>query len=135
MLVLQYERLPASVVNLMPDGWGLEKSPNGWMTSETFFEYIINIFHPWLTKEGIPLPIILCVDGHVSHLTLSLSEFCGKSGIVLIALLPNATHILQPIDIEVFHSLKNGWKNGVHQWTVGHNGLKLKKEHFFFIIT
>ncbi|KAJ8926532.1 hypothetical protein NQ314_021097 [Rhamnusium bicolor] len=45
MIVLKYDRLPKTVVALMPSGWGIEKSQNRWITGETFFEYICNIFH------------------------------------------------------------------------------------------
>lgn len=129
MVVFNYERIPNSVVNLMPPKWGIGKSQNGWMTGETFFEYICNIFYPWLVECNVEFPIILYVDGHTSHLTYHLSEFCSEKGIILIALYPNATHILQPMDIGVFHPLKAAWRNGVHEWKLEH-GHKLKKEHF-----
>ncbi|XP_039300746.1 tigger transposable element-derived protein 1-like [Nilaparvata lugens] len=110
MVVFKYERVPNIIVESVPSGWGLGKTESGWMTRATFFEYITNIFHPWLIKEQITLPVILFVDGHTSHLTLQLSEFCEQNGIILIALPPNTTHFMQPMDVAVFRGLKEAWK-------------------------
>lgn len=125
-----YERIPQSIVALMPEKWGLGKSESGWMTGESFFEYVSNIFHPWLIKNNIPLPVIFYVDGHKSHLTMHLSDFCSDNGIILISLFPNATHMLQPMDVGVFHPLKNGWKNAVARFRVENNKQKIRKENF-----
>ncbi|KAJ8891144.1 hypothetical protein PR048_010658 [Dryococelus australis] len=66
-----------------------------------------------LTKN-ISLPVMLFTDEHSSHLTLHTSKFCDEQGIILAALLPNATHILQPMDVGVFRPLKKEWKKAVH---------------------
>ncbi|KAG5895651.1 hypothetical protein JTB14_008660 [Gonioctena quinquepunctata] len=52
----------------------------------------------WLEDNHVEKPIILFLDGHRSHMTQTLSEFCQNNGIVLYALPPNTTHILQPAD-------------------------------------
>lgn len=67
MVVFQYERIPQDIVDSVNPEWGIGKSENGWMTSAVFYEFVTNIFHPWLEQEKIPLPIILFVDGQVSH--------------------------------------------------------------------
>lgn len=130
MVVFAYERIPANVVTKFPDSWGIGKSESGWMTGETFYEYISNIFHPWLTRNGVPRPVVLFVDGHASHLTLHLSEFCSNNEIELISLYPNSTHILQPMDVAVFHPLKASWKQTVQQWRCENGAAKIKKEDF-----
>lgn len=44
-----------------------------------------NVFNPWLIIESeIQKPVTLFVDGHSSHLILSLSTFGGENGIELI---------------------------------------------------
>ncbi|KYQ57097.1 hypothetical protein ALC60_03903 [Trachymyrmex zeteki] len=48
------------------------------MTIEIFYEYICNIFYPWLKKNEIVFAVVLFVDGHSSHLTLPLSNFCRE---------------------------------------------------------
>ncbi len=130
MVVYPYQRVPAVISELFPKTWAIGRSENGWMTSETFYEYVANIFHPWLIKEKVQLPVILFVDGHSSHGTLHLSEFCQKNQIVLIALYPNSTHFMQPMDVACFHPLKSGWKKAVRNWRFKNQGVRLKRENF-----
>lgn len=130
MVVYPYERIPAAIANSYPDSWGLGKSETGWMTGETFFEYVTNVLHPWIIQKNIPLPVILFLDGHKSHITKHLSEFCAGNQIELIALFPNATHILQPMDVALFHPLKAEWKKHVQSWRFENGGRKMKREEF-----
>lgn len=134
MVIFKNLRLPNDLVSSVPKDWGIGRSSeSGWMTGEHFFEYIGNCFEPWLTQNNIPRPVIFFVDGHVSHLTLHLSELCYEKKIVLVALPPNATHIMQPCDIAVFRTLKAGWKDERSKWRLENVNLeagRLKKVHF-----
>lgn len=100
----------------MPPTWILGRSDKGWMTAEAFLEYISDDFNKWLIQEGIPKPVIVFIDGHKSHMSLPLSEFCDSNGIILYALPPNTTHMLQPADVSVFRPLKQEWKSTVRRW-------------------
>lgn len=116
MVVYNYKRLPQNILSSAPTNWGIGLSDSGWMKSETFYEFIANIVHPFLHQNNIKLPIILLVDGHKSHLTYQLSTFCSDLQITLIALYPNSTRILQPADVAAFRPLEEGWKRGVFEW-------------------
>ncbi len=64
MIVYKYERVPVEISRTVPEEWGIGRSPkSGWMTAGTFYEYICNVFEPWLTAENIKRPVILFVDG------------------------------------------------------------------------
>lgn len=112
--VYKDKRIPQDIAENFPKEWGLGKTDSGWMTCEAFFEFIADIFHPWLLQKQITFPVIFFMDGHASHLCLQTSQFCEKNGIILVALLPNATHILQPMDVAVFRSLKEPWRKKTH---------------------
>lgn len=129
-VIFSYQRLPANIVQKMPETWAFGRSPTGWMTSEAFYEYIVNCFYPWLLSTKIKLPVVLFVDGHASHISYHLSEFCAEKGVILIALFPNATHIHQPMDVSLFHSLKTHWSKGVQAWRLLNDGGKLNRESF-----
>lgn len=103
------------------------------MTSETFYKYISNIFIPFLVKSNILRPAIIFLEVHRSHLSLHLNKFCRENEIILIALYPNSTHILQPLDVAVFghfkSSSKKGSKRGVMKMEVILVNL-MSQEHF-----
>ncbi|KAJ8910325.1 hypothetical protein NQ315_012331 [Exocentrus adspersus] len=107
---------PRAVVENMPIGWVLGKSEKGWMTSDVFFEYIANDFNKWAVENNIPRPLLIFVDGHKSHMTLALSKWCEENQVVLYALPPNTTHIMQPADVSVFKPMKSDWKKTVRNW-------------------
>lgn len=108
------ERMPRGLI--ANDSIVVDKSPRGWMNGETFLKYISEDFIRWIRSKKIELPIVVFIDGHSSHLTLPLCEFCQQNGIILIALLPNATHIYQPMDIGVIFPLKTIWKRRRIEW-------------------
>lgn len=130
MIVYRYLRIPQSIVNIMPPEWAIGRSDNGWMTQETFYEYVTNIFEPWLTEKKIQRPVVFFLDGHTSHISLPLSKFCIEKQIELVALLPNATHLLQPMDVAVFHTLKASWRQKVAEWRMDNNGKQVEKHDF-----
>ncbi|CAH2088497.1 unnamed protein product [Euphydryas editha] len=52
MIIFNYERIPSCIAATVPDDWTIGKSENGWMWS-TFFEYMTNVFNPWLEQNNI----------------------------------------------------------------------------------
>lgn len=86
------------------------------MRGDIFYEYVANYFNKWVIENHLRKPILLLIDGHKSHMTLALSEFCDENRIILYALPLNTTHILQPADVSIFKPIKQKWKNTVRQW-------------------
>ncbi|XP_045768675.1 tigger transposable element-derived protein 1-like [Maniola jurtina] len=115
-VVFPYVRPPKAVVNSMPEGWCLGKSETGWMRGDVFFEYVTNDFNNWVEEKNIKKPVLLLVDGHKSHMSLMLSTICEEMKIILYALPPNTTHILQPADVSVFAPVKTYWKATVREF-------------------
>lgn len=116
LIVFPYVRPPRAVVESMPQGWVLGKSESGWMKEDVFYEYVVNAFDEWLNKNHIKRPALLLIDGHKSHMTMALSEACEAKEIMLYALPPNTTHLLQPADVSVFRPLKQEWRKTVRNW-------------------
>lgn len=130
MIIYPYKRLPNEIKQSVPSDWKIGISENGWMTKELFYEYISKILYPNLKSMGIEFPIILFVDGHSTHLTLKVAKLCKTLQIILIALYPNATHILQPADVAAFKPIKNAWKKEVFAWRRENPNLLLTREKF-----
>ncbi|XP_076297969.1 uncharacterized protein LOC143217495 [Lasioglossum baleicum] len=95
MIMFDLKNVPKKeILEKIPESWGVAYSDNGWMTAETFFQFIANIFVPWLKKNNYQFPVILFVDNHASHVNLPLCKFCVENQVELVALYPNSTHII-----------------------------------------
>lgn len=131
MVLYPYKRdIPKNIKLSVPGWWGLGYTESGWMTMESFYEYITNVFYPWLCENEVTFPIVLFLDGHTSHISLPLTTFCKEKEIVLVALLPNATHVLQPLDVAVFRPVKGTWKDIVHDFRINNDYKRLKRPDF-----
>lgn len=116
LIIYPYERIPFEIARNIPEDWASGKSPKGWMTSRVFYGYIANTLLPAIRKSNVEFPILFLIDGHKSHITYEVSQLCNDNQIILYALHPNATHIIQPADVSVFKPLKNSWKKVVNKW-------------------
>ncbi|XP_063632014.1 uncharacterized protein LOC134803247 [Cydia splendana] len=75
-----------------------------WSKAEILTDQVTDVFYGWLTEHNIQLPVVLFVH-QVTHINLSLFEFCKEKQIVLLAL----PHIeIQPLE-EVFRPLREYW--------------------------
>ncbi|GAB0089467.1 hypothetical protein DMENIID0001_040100 [Sergentomyia squamirostris] len=106
LTLYKFKRLPSHFCTSAPLGWGIGNTESGWMDAAAFYEYIGNVFLPELKERNVERPVVVFLDGHSSHLTLHLSRFCQKNGIILVSLYPNSTHLTQPLDVAVFKPIK-----------------------------
>ncbi|KAJ8019287.1 hypothetical protein HOLleu_42202 [Holothuria leucospilota] len=83
----------------------LGRSSNGWIDREIFYEWIANHFYTTLLKEKVTFPVVLLVDGHASH-------------------------VIQPLDVSVFKSLKSRWSREVRNYQITHPGENVTKQSF-----
>lgn len=130
MVIYSYKRIPQHILDSVPPNWGVGRSDTGWMKAEVFYEYIANVFHPFLIENNIQFPVIFFIDGHKSHFTYQLSNLCSQLNIILIALYPNATRILQPADVAAFKPLKSGCKRGLFEWRNQNPNCAVTKKDF-----
>ncbi|XP_018495786.1 tigger transposable element-derived protein 6-like [Galendromus occidentalis] len=133
-IILKRKRVPPAFVECLGEGFCLMKSNSGWMTGVTFLEYLERHFQPFLNRRGIVLPVLLFLDNHRSHLTMEVTTYCDADGIILLPLLPNATHILQPLGVAVFRAVKNAWRKIGNDWRVKNGGRSTRIEEFLILI-
>ena len=75
------------------------------------------------------------IDGNLSsHLSDTIIKACSQNNIAFVCLYPNATHLLQPLDVAWFAPLKKVWRKTLEDWKRSPHGLRHKcsllKEHF-----
>ncbi|KAL0868247.1 hypothetical protein ABMA27_007778 [Loxostege sticticalis] len=106
-------------------------TPNGWIDSETFEEYMTKSFIPMVKDDKEPT--LLIFDGHSTHVQLSVFEKAKQNNITIIKLPPHSSHLLQPLDLEerpVFKPYKDLWDQEMVKWQRTNKGEKLPKDQF-----
>ena len=89
----------------MSGEWSFSYSENGWVTQDIYIDIVNDLGH-YIREQGIPIPVLLFLDGALCHLSLAISQLCDENKIQPILLRPNTTHLIQPLDVTFFSSLK-----------------------------
>jgi hypothetical protein len=55
------------------------------------------------------MPVLLIMDSHASHVGTDVIDFARKNDVHLMTFPSHCSHILQPLDLSVYNSLKNVW--------------------------
>ncbi|XP_056636655.1 uncharacterized protein LOC130445153 [Diorhabda sublineata] len=119
-----------------PDGQGFPgttyaATANGWMESDIFLKYFEKSF---LKEIGDARPVLLIYDDHTSHVDERLIECALQNNVTILKLPPHSSHLLQPLDLSVFRSLKSRWDTEVIEWQRHHQGQRIPKNHFSKLI-
>lgn len=115
LTLLPSKKSPEQLTEMFPRDWTIVHSVNGWMSCEDFYDYVVNIFNPFLEKEKIKKPVVIFLDGNVTYTSAPLSSFCSENGIILLPLLPHwdqKVQIVQPMD-PIFESLELSWRKNM----------------------
>ena len=95
--------------------WCFSVAPKGYVVRETMLEIIMDMVH-FILKYNIPTPVILVLDGASPHISIEAAELCQEYNIQPWLLKPNMSHILQPLDLSLFSSLKKAIAKLVYGW-------------------
>ena len=98
-----------------PLGTRFTISHNGWMTEETFLDWMRSQFIACIPDK---CPILLILDGHSSHISYEIHLLAIQHQIHLLKLPPHTTHGLQPLDIGVINHMKRIWQKIVGDFTM-----------------
>lgn len=105
-----------------PHGTKLNSSESGWMDQTVFDDWFEFHFLPVaIRKEGKK---ILIGDNLSSHISIKTLNLCKENNISFICLPPNSTHLLQPLDVAYFSSLKTNWRQVLADWRKTPEGKK-----------
>ena len=114
-----------------PDDALYARSESGWIDSELFLSWMKKVF---LRHCGSQRPIILFVDGYVSHITLNVIDLARENDVILFCLPPHTTHALQPLDVSVFRSLKSNFSKVVHALSFAKKDFVVSKREFARVV-
>ena len=97
-------------------------STNRWMDVDLFKKWLEESFKPKIDRACIQKPILLVINGAKCHISLPISELCDENNIILYMLLPNATHLIQPLDLSLMGSIKTDFQECVCKWLQSNPG-------------
>ena len=113
-----------------PDDAVYAKSESGWIDTELFLVWMKKVF---LKYCGSQCPVLLCVDGHASHVNLDAIDLARKNYIIF-CLPPHTTHALQHLDVSVFKSLKSHFSKAVHTLSFAKKDFVVSKREFSCVV-
>lgn len=80
-----------------------------------------------------PKPILLLMDSHGSHITPEVIDLARDNDIHILTFPAHTTHILQPLDVGVYKSLKTAWQKEMYDYMAAHPTEKPSKYNFHSI--
>ena len=147
-IVYPYKKfIPQYVMDKIPRSFVAARSELGCMTSDTFFNYMTNVFIPELAllrreekglteTEQLVLDdsdwVILWVDGYSSCLSIHTSEVCEMNKVLLYnykmhnSYLSHFSEPFQPLELE--------WKNAFEEFKVTHPNKTLTQVEFASVL-
>ena len=99
-----------------PKGACFNRSKSGWFDALSFDDWFRSIVLPWARqKEGRK---VIIGDNLYSHFSLDVISLCEEHNISFVCLVPNSTHLSQPLDVAFYGPLKRKWRNILKLWKV-----------------
>lgn len=111
--------------------WQYTASPNAYTSNELGVRWLEEVFIPQ-TAEGLRATDwrLLLLDGHRSHHSLDFMWKCYQNRIIPYYLIAHASHILQPLDLCVFSSLKSTYRAAINYHSELDDTAPIKKQRF-----
>jgi len=91
-----------------PPGCRYNRSKSGWFDATVSEDWFVNCMLPILRRQNGTK--VLIGDNLSSHVQLEVIRPCEKYSIKFIALPPNATHLVQALDVAFFRPMKISWR-------------------------
>lgn len=91
--------------------WHFATSEKGWTNDEIGLEWLVKKFLPLTTPSDPEQRRLLILDGHHSHTTHEFMWQCYRNKVQVLYLPAHCSHVLQPLDLAIFSSLKNRYRD------------------------
>ena len=119
-------RMPRDLQDGAPPGSMVTCNESGWMTQETFCDWMKHFIA--CVKPSKEKKVLLILDGHTSHTkNLDAINIAREHGVILLSLPPHCSHKMQPLDVCFFRPLKLHLAKEQDSWMRNHFGRKMGK--------
>jgi hypothetical protein len=129
LFIYKGKRVIPGLLDGAPAGSVMGYTETGYMRESLFrmyLEHFVNSISP-------ARPALLILDGHKSHINYVSVDFCHKNNIILFALPPHTTHILQSAELP-FAQLKKAYNKCCNKFRIDNNGEIVTKYTFAKIL-
>ena len=101
-------------------------SPKGWISADLFAEW----FQHFITCIPSHRSVVLFMDSHVSRITPKILSKASENNIHLVTFPSHTTHLLEPLDADIYKLLNEWWRKEVEKFLTEHPGVKPDRSDF-----
>lgn len=102
-------------------------SDNGFINQKMYCEWFETNFLKFTTAER---PLLLLQDGASTHISPQLIDSAIKNDVILMCFPPRLTHLLQPLDVGIYRTMKVQLSGAMHSSKSLHDELWVSKAAF-----
>ena len=95
-------------------------SDSGFINTDLFLDWLKHFQKA--VKSSAEDPVLLVLDNHSSHVSLSAVLFCREHSIHVVSLPPHSSHKTQPLDVCFYGPLKTHYASAAENWMAMHPG-------------
>ena len=114
MFIFPMKNFRSHFLNGAPPGSAGIANGSGWTTEETFLQYLQHFVRH--AKPDVDRPVLLVLDNHVSHVSITTTDYCRENYMTLLSIPPLSSHKLQPLDRIIYGPFKTNVNNSSHAW-------------------
>ena len=118
-IVYKAERIQDTWILGGPLGAHYNRTKSGWFDSDVFVDWFEKVALRYFATLPADEPKVLVGDNLASHINYKVVELCQRNNIRMVFLIPNSTHMLQPLDVAVYGPLKVVWRKIITDWKEG----------------
>jgi len=118
MIIFPRERMSLDLVSGTPADTLFTGTTLGWINSAVFFKW----FKFFVGQIPPKRPVLLLYDGHGSHISTDVIECAHLHHIEIMYLPAHTSHLLQPLDVGVFKSLKTHFNEACRKFLCSNPG-------------
>lgn len=118
VLVFPRQNFKNHMLNGAPLGTLGLAAKSGWMTKELFIEVMKHFVKH--TGSSVDRRTLLIYDNHESHISPQVVKIARENGVSILTLPPHCSDRMQPLDVSVYHPLKNAYNTAADGWMSKH---------------
>ena len=132
MIIFPTKQMKEDLKNGALPGTMFTCSESGWINQSLFLDW----FKLFIASIPPARPVLIIEDGHSSHVSLEVIKLARENDIYVLCLPSHCAHILQPLDVGVFKSLKANFNKVCKDFLFTHPRRSICSEdlaHFFLL--